>query len=171
LQDAETLDRLIRALVAEAWTLAGGTTPVPIFVKLAPDLSDDALEQALAVCTAAGAEGLIATNTTLARDGIAPADRVRAAEAGGLSGAPLTVRARQVVGFLSARTSLPIIGVGGIMTAADGQAMLDAGASLLQVYTGFVYGGPGFVAELNRLTPHLRAQRAHPDLPGRERIR
>ena len=72
LQDAEALDRLIRALVGEAWTLADGATPVPIFVKLAPDLSDDALEQALAVCTAAGAEGLIATNTTLARDGIAP---------------------------------------------------------------------------------------------------
>ena len=93
---------LIRALVAEAWALADGATPVPIFVKLAPDLTDDALEQALEVCTAAGAEGLIATNTTLARDGVAPTETDRAAEAGGLSGAPLTVRARQVVGFLAA---------------------------------------------------------------------
>ena len=159
LQDAETLDRLIRTLVGEAWTLADGATPVPIFVKLAPDLSNDALEEAVAVCTAAGAEGLIATNTTLARDGIAPVEADLAAEAGGLSGAPLTRRARQVVGFLAERTSLPIIAVGGIMTAADGQAMLDAGASLLQVYTGFVYSGPGLIGELNRLASHPVSER------------
>ena len=119
----------------------------------------DALEEALAVCTAAGAEGLIATNTTLARTGIAPAEQDLAAEAGGLSGAPLTGRAREVVGFLAARTSLPIIAVGGIMSAADGQALLDAGASLLQVYTGFVYGGPGLIGELNRLTAHPASER------------
>ena len=77
---------------------------MPILVKLAPDLTDSALEQAVEVCTDAGAEGLIATNTTLSRDGLAPADRARAAESGGLSGAPLTVRARQVVGFLTERT-------------------------------------------------------------------
>ena len=159
LQDAETLDRLIRALVGQAWALANGATPVPIFVKLAPDLHEDALEQALAVCAAAGAEGLIATNTTLARPGIAPTEKALAAEAGGLSGAPLTRRAREVVGFLAARTSLPIIAVGGIMSAADGQALLDAGASLLQVYTGFVYGGPSLIGELNRLTPHAASER------------
>ena len=159
LQDAETLDRLIRTLVGEAWTLTDGATPVPIFVKLAPDLSNDALEEAVAVCTAAGAEGLIATNTTLARDGIAPVEADLAAEAGGLSGAPLTRRARQMVGFLAERTSLPIIAVGGIMTAADGQAMLDAGASLLQVYTGFVYNGPGLIGELNRLALHPVSER------------
>ena len=159
LQDADTLDRLIRALVGEAWALAAGATPVPIFVKLAPDLTEDALEQALAVCTGAGAEGLIATNTTLARQGIAPAEQHLAMETGGLSGAPLTRRAREVVGFLAARTPLPIIAVGGIMNSADGQAMLDAGASLLQVYTGFVYGGPSLIGELNRLSPHPASER------------
>ena len=105
-----------------------------------------------AICLVVAA-GLIATNTTLSRDGIAPADQVRAAEAGGLSGAPLTVRAREVVAFLAARTALPVIGVGGVLSAADGQALFDAGARLIQLYTGFVYRGPALVAALNRLRP------------------
>jgi dihydroorotate dehydrogenase len=150
LQDAETLADLISALVDQAWRLAAGAPPVPIFVKMAPDLTEAALEEVVRVCTEAGAEGLIATNTTLSRDGI-PADQPLAPEAGGLSGAPLTRRARHVVRFLAERTTLPIIGVGGIMSRDDGQAMLDAGASLLQVYTGYVYGGPPLVVDLNRL--------------------
>ncbi len=150
LQDARALAELISALVNEAWRLAAGAVPVPIFVKLAPDLTESALEEVVGVCTEAGAEGLIATNTTLGRDGI-PADEPLAAEAGGLSGAPLSRRARQVVRFLADRTTLPILGVGGIMSGDDGQAMLDAGASLLQIYTGYVYRGPALVADLNRL--------------------
>jgi dihydroorotate dehydrogenase len=152
LQDAKTLADLISALVTHAWRLARGAPPVPILVKVAPDLTEDALEEVLQVCTEAGAEGLIATNTTLGRDGLS-ADQPLAAEAGGLSGAPLTARARQVVRFLAERTTLPIIGVGGIMSRDDGQAMLDAGASLLQIYTGYVYSGPALVADLNRLAP------------------
>ena len=147
LQDADTLAELVGALVTEAGP------DLPIFVKLAPDLTDGALEQALEVSVSAGAAGLIATNTTLGRDGLHPEDHERGQEAGGLSGAPLTVRARAVVGFLAARTTLPVIGVGGILTRDDGQAMLDAGARLLQIYTGYVYGGPGLVTELNRLVP------------------
>jgi dihydroorotate dehydrogenase len=160
LQDADSLGVLIKALVRRAAELTPGGVPVPVFVKLAPDLTDPALEEALGVCADNGAEGIIATNTTLGRDGLAAADQARAAEAGGLSGAPLTVRAREVVRFLAARTALPIIGVGGIMTAADGRAMLDAGASLLQVYTGYIFGGPGLVADLNRLGE--RAPERHP---------
>jgi dihydroorotate dehydrogenase len=152
LQDARALAELISALVNEAWRLAAGAVPVPIFVKLAPDLTEAALEEVIGVCTEVGAEGLIATNTTLGRDGIA-ADQPLAAEAGGLSGAPLARRARQVVHFLAERTTLPIIGVGGIMTRDDGQAMLDAGASLLQIYTGYVYAGPSLVNDLNHLKP------------------
>jgi dihydroorotate dehydrogenase len=150
LQDAETLADLLSALVDQAWRLAAGAPPVPIFVKVAPDLTEAALEEVVRVCAEAGAEGLIATNTTLGRDGI-PADQALAAEAGGLSGAPLTRRTRHVVRFLAERTTLPIIGVGGIMSRDDGQAMLDAGASLLQIYTGYVYYGPQLVADLNRL--------------------
>jgi dihydroorotate dehydrogenase len=152
LQDARALAELISALVNEAWRLAAGAVPVPIFVKLAPDLTEAALEEVVGVCTEVGAEGFIATNTTLDRDGIA-ADQPLAAEAGGLSGAPLARRARQVVRFLASRTTLPIIGVGGIMSRDDGQAMLDAGASLLQIYTGYVYAGPSLVNDLNHLKP------------------
>jgi len=152
LQDKRTLADLITALVAEAWRLAAGDLPVPIFVKVAPDLSETALEDVVQVCGDAGAEGLIATNTTLSRDGLL-ADEPSVSENGGLSGAPLTRRALEVVRFLAQRTSLPIIGAGGIMSCDDGRAMLDAGASLLQIYTGFVYAGPSLVDDLNQLKP------------------
>ena len=150
LQDADSLAELLGALTAEARVLAGSDgTAVPVFVKLAPDLTNEALEEAVEVIERAGAAGLIATNTTLSRAGIDPLDAARAAETGGLSGAPLTLRAREVVGFLARRTELPIIGVGGVMTPDDGLALLDAGARLIQVYTGFIYGGPGLVTGLN----------------------
>lgn len=154
LQDADSLTALLTALTTEATRLASGGTPVPVFVKLAPDLTEEALEQAVDVVERSGAAGLIATNTTLARAGVDPREADRAAEAGGLSGAPLTVRAREVVAFLAGRTQLPVIGVGGVMTVDDGQALLDAGARLIQLYTGFIYAGPGLVSGLNaRLTP------------------
>ncbi|MGI3779963.1 MAG: quinone-dependent dihydroorotate dehydrogenase [Janthinobacterium lividum] len=147
LQDAGVLLDLVTALVGAARE-RDPARPVPVLVKVAPDLSFDALEDVLRVCTEAGAAGLVATNTTLGRDGIADADRWRATEAGGLSGAPLTVRAREVVAFLAGRTALPVIGVGGILTAADAQALLDVGARLLQVYTGFVYRGPALLRQI-----------------------
>jgi dihydroorotate dehydrogenase len=155
LQGADELGQLVRALVGEAATQAAGSPrsvlgPVPIFVKIAPDLEWSAIDQALEVCEASGAAGVIATNTTLARTGIAAADRHLATEAGGLSGAPLTTRAREVVAYVVAHTALPVIGVGGIMTADDARAMLDVGARLVQVYTGFIYGGPGLVRAINR---------------------
>ena len=149
LQDADSLAALLRSLTAESARLAAGGDPVPVFVKLAPDLGDEALEQAVDVVERSGAAGLIATNTTLSRVGVDPREAERAAEAGGLSGAPLTVRAREVVGFLTSRTDLPVIGVGGVMTVDDGQALLDAGARLIQLYTGFIYAGPGLVSGLN----------------------
>jgi dihydroorotate dehydrogenase len=152
LQDASALAKLITSLVTEAWRLAAGRPPVPIFVKVAPDLAEAALEEVVQVCSDAGAEGLIATNTTLSRDTLQTDEPLRT-ESGGLSGAPLTQRAREVVRFLAERTSLPIIGIGGIMSRDDGQAMLDAGASLLQIYTGFIYAGPALVNDLNRLEP------------------
>ncbi|MCC6497410.1 MAG: quinone-dependent dihydroorotate dehydrogenase, partial [Propionibacteriaceae bacterium] len=161
LQDAGALAELLATLVAEAAALGipsppraspraegrppgagsgregwpSATGPVPVFVKVAPDLTWAQLDEVLAVCESRGAAGLIATNTTLARDGLAAADAARAAEAGGLSGAPLTVRAREVVAHLAERTRLPVIGSGGIMTAADAMAMFDAGAELVQLYT------------------------------------
>lgn len=154
LQDGAALAELVRALTAAAKARSAAVpaegTPVPVFVKVAPDLTFDALEEVLAVCTDNGAAGLIATNTTLSRDGLVGADRILSDEAGGLSGAPLTVRAREVVSWLADRSELPIIGVGGIMTVADAQAMMDAGAALLQVYSGYIYRGPALVAEANQ---------------------
>ena len=96
-----------------------------------------------------GVAGVIAVNTTLSRSGLLPADLLTGAEPGGLSGRPLAARALEVVRFVRSQTALPIIGVGGIGSATTGLAMLDAGADLLQLYTGFIYRGPGLVADLN----------------------
>jgi dihydroorotate dehydrogenase len=157
LQDAGALRELVTALV-NASTVPEERAPasvtkgcLPIFVKVAPDLTWGQLDEVLTACQDAGAAGLIATNTTLARDGLAAADQHRAGEAGGLSGAPLTVRAREVVGYVRAHTDLPVMGVGGIMGASDAMALFDAGADLVQLYTGFIYGGPGLPAAINAL--------------------
>ncbi|RKT56913.1 quinone-dependent dihydroorotate dehydrogenase [Saccharothrix australiensis] len=150
LQDRAALTSLLSGLTATARELAGSGTPKPLLVKIAPDLTDSAIGEVLEVCAEHGVAGLIATNTTLARDGLAPADRALAGEAGGLSGRPLAARAREVVRFVSRETDgkLPIIGVGGIASADDAKRMLDAGASLLQIYTGFIYEGPGLVRRI-----------------------
>ncbi len=155
LQDAGPLAELVAAVVLRA----AGT---PVLLKLAPDLSDAALDQALSVALASGVSGIIATNTTLSREGVHPDDVTRAAEAGGLSGAPLTLRSRQVVRRVADQTDLPVIGVGGIMSGEDARAMLDAGASLVQLYTGLVYAGPALVREaaLATLTPGSRSARS-----------
>ena len=149
LQDSGALTELLGALTAEARSLAHDGVPVPIFVKVAPDLDWAQLDEVLAVAHDAGVAGLIATNTTLARDHLADADQSLAAEAGGLTGRPLTARAREVVGYVAEHTELPVIGSGGVMTAEDAVALLDAGASLVQLYTGFVYAGPALIGAIN----------------------
>jgi dihydroorotate dehydrogenase len=137
-------------LAALLGTLVGKT---PVLVKIAPDLTEPAIAEVLDVCLAYGAAGIIATNTTLRRDGLAPADQALAGEAGGLSGRPLTEQARKVVHFVHTETGgrLPIIGVGGILDADDAARLFDAGASLVQLYTGFVYRGPALVRAVARL--------------------
>jgi len=150
LQEKTPLGELLGALTGFARALAAGRRPVPVLVKMAPDLTDDAIAELLQVCTDQGVAGVIATNTTLDRSGIAAADAPLAAQVGGLSGAPLRVRALEAVRFVAAHTDLPVIGVGGISTPEHGMAMLDAGASLLQLYTGFIYSGPGLVTGLNK---------------------
>ncbi|HEU5470579.1 MAG TPA: quinone-dependent dihydroorotate dehydrogenase [Actinophytocola sp.] len=144
LQDRAALDALLGALRAEA--------TVRLLVKIAPDLTDHAIADLLDVCAVHAVDGIIATNTTLARDGLAPADAARAEETGGLSGPPLAARALAVVDFVARETGgrLPIIGVGGIATPDDATRMFDAGASLVQLYTGLVYQGPGLVRKINR---------------------
>jgi dihydroorotate dehydrogenase len=151
LQDAAYLRDLLAALRAE---LAGAK---PLLVKVAPDLTDEALGELLAVCVEHGVAGVIATNTTLARNGLAARETGRGSEAGGLSGRPLAARAREVVAFVTRETggAMPVIGVGGIMTADDAERMVDAGASLVQIYTGLIFRGPALVREIN----HRLAQR------------
>lgn len=154
LQDRAALDRLIGELERESATLAerNRCSKRPLLVKIAPDLTDDAVLELLEVCGAHGVDGLIATNTTVGRDGIDAADAEIGAQDGGLSGRPLTTRARDVVAFVAKHTEgrLPIIGVGGIHTVDDALRMIDAGASLIQVYTGLIYRGPGLVRRINR---------------------
>ncbi|MFT3862214.1 quinone-dependent dihydroorotate dehydrogenase [Micropruina sp.] len=150
LQDGGALLTLLTALVDRA---AGR---LPLLVKIAPDLTEPQLDEVLSACLEAGVAGLIATNTTLRRDGLDPADQALAEQTGGLSGAPLTVRAREVVRYLTRHTELPVIAAGGIMTAADAQAMFDLGSPLVQLYTGFIYAGPALPARINAVTRNPR---------------
>lgn len=142
LQEAERLARLLEALLATNRRLASQarTQPKPLLVKIAPDLSDEEVTEIARVALAAGASGLIATNTTVTR----PALRVPSREEGGLSGRPLARRATEVmrVLFRAVEGKLVLIGVGGIFSAEDVYARIRAGASLVQVYTGLIYEGP-----------------------------
>jgi dihydroorotate dehydrogenase len=151
LQDRTQLSELVGALRNEVLTLAGGAPPKPLLVKLAPDLDDTGIGELLQVCEQHRVAGVIATNTTISRHGVASADAATAAEAGGLSGRPLRSRAREVVRFIHRETGgrLPVIGVGGILDVADAVRMFDAGASLVQLYTGLVYQGPELVRGIN----------------------
>jgi dihydroorotate dehydrogenase len=128
-----------------------------LFLKIAPDLDDDGIRAAVDVAAEAGAQGLIATNTTVAR----PFGGSVAQQAGGLSGAPLRARATECVRVASthARGRLAVLGVGGVFTLEDVLEKLRAGAALVQLYTGFIYGGPGLVGHLVAgLAGHLRRE-------------
>lgn len=119
--------------------------PRPIFLKIAPDLGHDELADISEVAGAQGLAGIIATNTTLSREGLKSANRD---EAGGLSGAPLFEKSTRVLAQLSTMTDLPLIGVGGIATAEDAIAKIRAGASAVQLYTALVYGGISHAADI-----------------------
>ena len=124
-------------------------SPKPILLKIAPDLSNDQLRDIIDIVTTVKIDGVIATNTTLSRDGL---HSVHKTEVGGLSGKPLTKRSTEVIRFLikESNNAFPIIGVGGIHTPEDALEKLDAGAALVQLYTGFVYEGPAAVRNINR---------------------
>lgn len=126
-------------------------TRKPILLKIAPDLTDDQLLDIIGIVEDTKIDGVIATNTTIERKNL-KSDINLQKEAGGLSGAPLTNRATEVISFLHQKSNgaFPIIGVGGIMSAQDAIDKLNAGASLVQLYTGFVYEGPALVRDINR---------------------
>lgn len=141
LQDRAALGELLRAVQAE--NLAPRR---PLLVKIAPDLTWPAVAEVLAVAEENQLAGLIATNTTLDQAAVPESRRT----AGGLSGPPLRARATEVVRFISKRSQLPVIAVGGIQDAASAREKFDAGAVLIQLYTGFIYEGPALVRALQQ---------------------
>jgi dihydroorotate dehydrogenase len=149
LQAADALDHLLAQLKSEQTKLAQiHGKYVPMVVKIAPDLDEAQIQSIAALLTAHRIDGVIATNTTISRTGIEHLPVAQ--ESGGLSGAPLTQRATAVIRQLHdlLQGAVPVIGVGGIMSADDAQDKLRAGASLIQIYTGLIYRGPDLVKEI-----------------------
>jgi dihydroorotate dehydrogenase len=151
LQGRELLDGLLGPLMQARAALAEGEgrRGKPLLLKIAPDLESDELDAVLGAIDAHGVDGIIATNTTLSREGLTGEARH---ETGGMSGRPLAARATAMIRAIRERTegALPIIGVGGIFDARDVREKLDAGASLVQVYSGMVYEGPGMAGRILR---------------------
>jgi dihydroorotate dehydrogenase len=139
LQEPEKLSALLYAIGKEA-----GTAPKPLVVKISPDLSGTELEAILAVCEENGVSGIIATNTTLDHSSIAP----QLDQAGGLSGAPLRDKSTALVRDINARSTIPVIASGGIFDAESAREKFQAGAVLIQLYTGLVYRGPQLLREI-----------------------
>ena len=146
LQDKEPLTRLLNALQEKNESKANKSKP--ILLKIAPDLTDNQLLDIIDIIKETGIAGVIATNTTIERDNLISNNKT---ETGGLSGQPLKNRSTEVIRFLAERSNraFPIIGVGGIHSAEDALEKLDAGASLVQLYTGFIYEGPKLIKEIN----------------------
>ncbi|HEU5317528.1 MAG TPA: dihydroorotate dehydrogenase (quinone), partial [Chloroflexota bacterium] len=148
LQERRALESLLGTLVGRREALAERTRQrVPLLVKIAPDLDDAQLSSVVEAARASGIDGIVATNTTLSRDGVSGP---RAGETGGLSGEPLRARATEVIRRLAreAGDRLPIIGAGGISQPDHALEKLDAGASLIQLYTGLIYEGPALPARI-----------------------
>jgi dihydroorotate dehydrogenase len=146
LQDKAPLTALLNELQVEN---AKQERQKPILLKIAPDLTDSQLMDIIDIVADTKIDGVIATNTTIARQNLQSEHK---AEMGGLSGKPLTNRATEVIRFLAEKSNkaFPIIGVGGIHSAADAMEKLDAGADLLQLYTGFIYEGPQLIKDINK---------------------
>ncbi len=146
LQEKEPLTKLLQVLQN---LNAEKQVPKPILLKIAPDLTNEQLLDIIAIVNETQIAGVIATNTTISRESLTSNNKV---EIGGLSGKPLTNRSTEVIRFLSEKSNkaFPIIGVGGIHCAQDALDKLNAGASLVQLYTGFIYEGPKLVKEINK---------------------
>ncbi|MEM7270704.1 MAG: dihydroorotate dehydrogenase (quinone) [Pseudomonadota bacterium] len=156
LQGAEALKALLTRAIKARDRLAVVGDRTPLLVKIAPDLTDGEIDEIAAVALETGIDGIVATNTTLTRDGLRSP---YALEAGGLSGAPLKAKSLSVLKRLRRATkgAVPLIGVGGIETAEDAYARIRAGASAVQLYTAMIYEGPDLGARINAgLTNLLR---------------
>jgi dihydroorotate dehydrogenase len=144
LQGREMLESLLKQVAVERIKLPKN---LPILVKIAPDLSEEELDDAIGVILNNGMDGIIATNTTLAREGLKSRQQV---EQGGLSGGPLTGKSDAVLARVVSKVQgrVPVIGVGGVMNADDAKRKLDLGATLVQVYSGMIYAGPGLAKDI-----------------------
>jgi len=155
LQDKEPLKKLLNEVKALNETKEKAK---PVLLKIAPDLNEAQLNDVVEILLETKTDGVIATNTTISRAGLTTAkETVASIGNGGLSGKPLTNRSTEVISFLRNKLgkNYPIIGVGGIMTPQDALDKLNAGADLVQIYTGFVYEGPGFVKRINQAVAKL----------------
>jgi dihydroorotate dehydrogenase len=150
LQDKEPLMNLLSEL---KHANSKKTNPKPILLKIAPDLTNEQLDDVIEIITTTKTDGVIATNTTIDREKlITPKTEVENLGAGGISGKPLTKRSTEVIRYLNEKSNaaFPIIGVGGIHSTEDAIEKLKAGASLIQIYTGFIYEGPSLVKKINQ---------------------
>jgi len=149
LQGGDYLRHLLAQIQNENDALSDGNTRKPLLVKIAPDLSWAELDEILQAISDEGIDGIIATNTTLSREGLQDKNQ---GETGGLSGRPVRKRSTEIIRYISEKTNgrLPIIGVGGISTTADVEEKMEAGASLVQLYSSLVYEGPGLIGRLLR---------------------
>lgn len=150
LQEKEPLKRLLKSLKEE---ISKRVTIKPLLLKISPDISDNQLDDIIEIIIDTGMDGIVATNTTVSRDDLkAGDDIINKIGNGGLSGQPLKERSNEVIHYLRKRLPLtiPIIGAGGIMSAEDAIQKMNAGASLLQVYTGFIYEGPELIKNINK---------------------
>lgn len=150
LQEKEPLQKLLSTMKQLSLK---SPRPKPVLLKIAPDLNEEQLRDVVEILLSTGTDGVIATNTTISRDGL-KTDRavVEQIGSGGLSGKPLRARATEVIRYLRSNLGpdYPIIGVGGIMNANDALEKLNAGANLVQLYTGFIYEGPGLIKAINK---------------------
>lgn len=161
LQDKEPLTQLLNELQKEKNTIGAKQ---PIFLKIAPDLTDLQLNDIIQIVFDTKIDGLIATNTTISRSNLNTDEKtIEEIGAGGLSGKPLTKRSTEIIRYLSihSENKFPIIGVGGIHSAEDALEKLEAGATLVQLFTGFIYQGPGLVKKINKAIVKRRKDMLH----------
>ena len=150
LQDQDSLEQILGRIME---LRKKQETQKPVLLKISPDLNEKQLDETLEIINRLKLDGIVATNTTIQREGLkTPKDKIEAIGKGGMSGAPIAARSLEVVRYIHEKRagSLPIIAVGGIMGVQDALNMLDAGATLIQLYTGFIYEGPGLARKINK---------------------
>ena len=152
LQDRGPLTEILNAILSKRKSLIDdGQKKLPVFLKIAPDLSNEQLDDIILLTKETGIDGIVATNTTISREGLSASKTdIEAMGAGGLSGKPVFERSTEVLQYLNQafQGSVPMIGVGGISNKANAEAKLHAGAELVQIYSGFIYHGPALVKEI-----------------------